>query len=379
MLVISPPEDGVKNALSYIFGEEVVVMVIMNMQIKRAIAHEVLRQTKATVELAERPPIENDSLIPLDNRSQQLISERLITALGSGSSCVDVSVDEDRKEPFLQISSMLDAVDNDFITYSQSLARQLSKAQIAGSIKSGSALFIQGSCMVDDQLTRFITVIKADSDRALSKQISDNTISFEYIQDILFGSSQRLIKIAFFTEDAEREKEGPRSPDDFSIKVYDHLMQNSNDRAAAAYFYKTFLGCKIAVTAAVNTKKFFETITNFINNSKLPQDKKVTLRGDVISHLRGNVDVINPTTFAKEVLPKEYQDPFLSECREKGVADSFSRDITLIRAKLRRQSIRFSSNVTLYAPPDVLKESVIVKNQDEEGWTDIRIRGFITQ
>jgi hypothetical protein len=116
------------------------------MHIIRIIAHEVRRQTETTVELAERAPFESSSLISLDSNSQQLIGERLVLALGSGSGCVIVSVDEDRKAPFLLISSMLDAEDEVFITSSQSLARQLSSAQIAGSIKSGLALFIQGSC-----------------------------------------------------------------------------------------------------------------------------------------------------------------------------------------------------------------------------------------
>jgi hypothetical protein len=60
------------------------------------------------------------------------------------------------------------------------------------------------------------------------------------------------------------------------------------------------------------------------------------------------------------------------------MTDSFSKDTTLINSKLRKQSIRFSSNVTIYVPPDVMKNDVEIKNPDENGWTEIKIRGYVT-
>jgi hypothetical protein len=89
-------------------------------------------------------------------------------------------------------------------------------------------------------------------------------------------------------EETKKEGTESRSPDDFSIKIYDHLMRDSNNQSAAIYFYSSFLKCKIAETAAIQTKKFYETTIGFINDSDLPQEEKVRLRGDVISSFRDN-------------------------------------------------------------------------------------------
>jgi hypothetical protein len=98
--------------------------------------------------LGERPAFESSQLIFLDDDALHLISNRLTNALGVGGHSVIVNVDKNDKEPFLTISSMLD-------TSSQSLAR----VQVAGSIKSGIALFIQGACLSDGQTARFISIL----------------------------------------------------------------------------------------------------------------------------------------------------------------------------------------------------------------------------
>jgi len=61
-------------------------MNITNIEIERVIAHEVVRASQMT----ERPPILNDGLISLDEKSKTLVSKRLVSTLASGSHCVEV-------------------------------------------------------------------------------------------------------------------------------------------------------------------------------------------------------------------------------------------------------------------------------------------------
>lgn len=351
-------------------------MNIANVTITRVIAHEVVRASQ----MSERPPVLSDDLVVLDERGKALVGRRLVDTVASGSHCVDVTVaDGGSGSPFDKATNMLDADDEGFVTNSKLLAGALSTSQTAGPIKSGSAIFVQGTCSADGKPSRFIAIIKADSDQALYKRVKGESITLTYVSDMLLGESQRLIKIAFFIEDADREDasvEG-RRPEDFSVKVFDHLMQNSGDGDAAAYFYSTFLKCKLSHNAARQTKHFYEVVRSFIEEMPVSQSERVTYHGDLISYFRQNHSTLEPRTFAQDVLPPAYQDAFVRKCREQGITQAFSKELDLIKGKLRRQSVKFSSNVTLYAPSEVFRDAVKIAGTSGDGWTELKIRGSI--
>lgn len=351
-------------------------MQVTNVEITRVIAHEVVRASQ----LAERPPIFSDDLVVLDEKSQALVGRRLVDTVASGSHCVDVTVENsDAGSPFDKSTEMLDLDDSGFVANSKHLARALSNSQTAGPIKSGSAIFVQGTCSIDGRISRFLAIIKADSDQALYKRVNGESIALIFVNDMLLGESQRLIKIAFLIEESEREigNFGKRQPEDFSVKVFDHLMQASGDGDAAAYFYKKFLQCRISHNAARQTKHFFETTRSFIEELPIPQADRVAYHGDLISYLRQNRATIEPRTFAQDVLPQEHQDAFIRQCRNKGINEAFSKDLDLIKGKLRRQSVKFSSNVTIYAPPEIFRDAVKISGISEDGWTELKIRGSV--
>jgi hypothetical protein len=352
-------------------------MNLANVRISRVIAHEVVRASQ----LAERPPILSEALITLDARGMDLVGKRLVSTVASGSHCVDVTVDDATQgSPFDRASAMLDHPDTEYVDASKLLAHSLSTSQTAGPIKSGSAIFVQGTCAADGQDCRFLAVIKADSDQGFYKHVNGENITLTYVSDMLLGESQRLIKIAFFIEDAPLDAEAAgqgRQPEDFSIKVFDHMMQNSGDGNAAVYFYSTFLKCRLADNAPRRTKHFYDVAREFIDHMNVPQADIVELRGDLISYLRGNRATLEPRTFAQDVLPEDQQDSFLRKCREAGITQAITKDISLLKGKLRRQSLKFSSNVTLYAPSEVFREAVRITGTTEDGWTELRIRGLV--
>jgi hypothetical protein len=356
-------------------------MNIANIEITRVIAHEVVRASQIT----ERPPVLSEDLIRLDERGKDLVGKRLVNTVAAGSHCVDVTVDDASiGSPFDRTTAMLDNDNAAFIDASRQLAHTLSTSQTAGPIKSGSAIFVQGTCVADGETSRFIAIIKADSDQGFYKNIDgDNNITLTYVSDMLLGESQRLIKIAFFIEENQLETPEGRTgalhrlPGEFSVKVFDHMMQSSGDGHAAIYFYSTFLKCRLAENSPRKTKQFYEAARDFIDQMNIPPAEKVELRGDLISYLRGNRATIEPRTFALDVLPQESQDGFIRKCHELGMSEAITKDLQLLKGKMRRQSVRFSSNVTLYAPPDVFKESVKITGTTDEGWTVLQIQGFI--
>lgn len=351
-------------------------MIIANVDITRVIAHEVVRASQ----VSERPPVLSDDLVILDSKGKALIARRLVDTVASGSHCVDVTVDDGNVgSPFDKATAMLDSDDDAFVINSKHLAGSLSSAQTAGPIKSGSAMFVEGTCSADGRQSRFLAIIKADSDQALYKGVSGESITLTYVSDMLLGESQRLIKIAFFIEDEGRASNSSanRQSEDFSVRVFDHLMQTSGDGDAAAYFYSTFLRCKLAHSAARQTKHFYDVVRTFIDQMPVSQAERVELRGDLISYMRQNHATLEPRTFARDVLPFAQQDAFLNKCREEGITQAFSKELDLVKGKLRRQSLKFSSNVTLYAPSEVFRDSVKITGTSSDGWTELKIRGSV--
>lgn len=351
-------------------------MNIINVDLTRVIAHEVVR----AAQFAEHPPILSDDLVTLDEKGRALVARRLVDTVSSGSHCVDVTVaDVSAGSPFDKATAMFDVGDDLFITNSKHLAQSLSTAQTAGPIKSGSAIFVQGTCSIDEKSSRFLAIIKADSDQALYKNVRGESITLTFVNDMLLGESQRLIKIAFFIEEAGRDSQSqlPRGAEDFSIKVFDHLMQSSGSGEAAAYFYSTFLKCKLSHNSARQTKLFFELARTFISELPVTQAEKVEYQGDLISYLRQHRDTLEPRSFAIDVLPESSQDAFIRTCRDSGINQAFSKDLELVKGKLRRQSVKFSSNVTLYAPSEVFRDAVKILETSADGWTDLKIKGLV--
>lgn len=356
-------------------------MAITNINIEEIIAHEVIRRS----ELNTRKPMHSENLINIDDNAKRLIGSRIMDVINPGSHCVDLTVDGSslrQGSSFDIITKMLNYDDRAFIGASKGLADSLSNAQTAGSIKDGLAIFIKGNDLSNATTSRFIVIIKADPDKGLSQTHSNNTITLEYVSNILLGESSRLIKVAIFIENNLIEQplsNGQiRDPEDFSIKVFDHLMQNSTNGNASLYFYGTFLGCSIAENAAIKTQRFFNITRDFINEMDIEQNQKVEYYYDLISYIRGNETVINPTAFARAVLPENQQDKFIRTCEGLDLRGSFSKNNNMIKNKLRRQSLKFSSDVTIIASPDTLNNSVqILRTEtiDDEDWTILKIKG----
>ena len=355
-------------------------MSIVSININRIIAHEISRNHG----LNNNETLLSNDIMALDGGIRELLTKRILNIVSSGIHCVDLTVENsNRNSSFDLATNMLYADDAKFIDNSQQLTHKLSSAQTSGSINPGSVIFVQG--IADDNnknKSRFISIIKADPDKGLVRKINKHQITLEYVNNILFGDSSRLIKIAFFMEENNSNKNDDehlniRNPEDFSIKVFDHLMQNSTNGKAALYFYKSFLECNLAETAATKTKEFYEITREYINNMNIQQDEKVDLYGDLTSYLRNNDSTVSAQTFAVDYFPEEKQDDFLNHCASRGIYEPITKDTLLIKGKLKKQSIKFTSNVTLTA--ENVSDSVRNINLTDDGWTTIEIKGEIKQ
>lgn len=354
-------------------------MELSNIIISRAIVHEAVRASM----MDDAPPLLSEDLITLDTKTKRHISKRLTDTLASGSHCVEVTVsDGDKGSPFDRATSLLTIREKNYIATTKVLAEALSRAQVPGAIKTGSVFFITGSCVADNQPSRFVAIIKADSDEALLKTVKGDNVKVDFVGGVLMGASQRLIKIAFFIEDHRleqgEEKEEVRRTTDFSVMVFDHLMQNRGDVDASSYFYRTFLHCELANDASRMTKRFFEATRTYINSMDIELVERHALRSDLITHMRSNKTTLDARSFAMEVLPKTHWDPFIQHCRTAGITKAINKDTELIKGKLRRQTLKFTSKVIIYGSPEVIRDSVKLKGM-KDGWTEVAIKGEVDE
>ena len=79
---------------------------------------------------------------------------------------------------------MLDAKDGTFIKHSKELAARLTNAQNAGTIKAGIAVVADGTMGNDAKPTRFVAILKAESDSAFVKEKGAKGLLLKYLSDI---------------------------------------------------------------------------------------------------------------------------------------------------------------------------------------------------
>lgn len=355
-------------------------MELSNIVISKAIDHDVVKRSM----IDETPPELSEEIIELDLELKRHIAAKLTKSLADGSHSVEVTVVESGKDsPFDMATKLLSVRNERFVELTKQLANQLTQAQRSGSIKAGTAFFLVGSCIIDNEQKRFVCIIKADPDSGIGKSgKKDKAAKYTYIKEVLMSDSQRLIKIAFLIEDhklGEDDTKGEiRKTEDFSVVVFDHLMQKKHDVEASKYFYNGFLRCERANDSAVMTKKFYDAAHAYITGMQVDASEQFSLRGDLVSHFRSNRTTLDSRSFAMEVLPPAHTDPLVQHCRDRGITGAITKDTELIKTRLKRRTLKFTSTVTLYAPPEVLRDSVRVKGT-EDGWTNIAIKGTIDE
>ena len=351
--------------------------MLEHLSITRVAVHEVLTNS----EFDSRDSLTSDHILDLNDQGEQLICERLADCLGSKSHCVDLTVERASEGSVFQRSvRLLKERSKGFIGETVLLAADLSRAQTIGSIKAGLAVFMQGTGWDGEEQLRWVCIMKADPDKALVKTVKKGSIDLEFVSDLIMGAQQRLLKVAFIVEQVEdSSSDDLRDSKDFSVKVYDHLMSNTGRGTAARYFYSGFLGCKLAENAAKRTRDFYEETKRFIDSMGLSPRKKVDLRGHLVSYLKSEKSRISVSEFAETYLSSERRNAYQASMKEQGIPDTaISKDTSLVKSRLRKQTLRFSSSIMMFASPEAIKNSINIGKVEVlkgEKWTNLKIKG----
>jgi nucleoid-associated protein YejK len=349
-----------------------------NLKLNRIIVHEVLLASDLE---GERKPSYSDEFLELDPKGAQLMNKRLTDSLGSESHSVELNVElDDEGSSFDIVTQLLDAGDNEFTRLSKDLAARLTNAQNTGTIKAGIALVVDGTMGSNARPTRFVAVLKAESDSAFIKEKTAKGLLLKFIADMVLGAQQRLYKIGCFVELKRRapgDGDGVRSKDDFEVIVYDHQMSNTGDNNAARYFYGTFLGCRLADSAPRLTRIFYEQTSEFINGLNVTAEKRIEARQHLVSYLKSQDKHFSVKEFAERYLPKDLRDVFFQRFKKiQFPARNVTKDIAPIRRRLQVRRLMFTSKVRISAPEEGFHELVKVVEENTE-FTTVQIAGSL--
>ncbi len=346
---------------------------ISNLRINRIILHNVFPPDEQGHGIA---PITSQVLTILDDAGHAKLQERITSALGRGSHCIPMDIEEcGDGSCFQHVCKLLDMDDPEFITQSARLARLHTKAHTSRSWPGGSLVVITSTVRSSNR--RCLIIIKAERHEGFVEKEIDENVIMEYINKLLLTPHTKLYKIGVFIENnIALADNGLRNRDDFEAYVFDSNISARNSRKAARYFYNSFLGLEIPITSKDHTLQFFEWTSTFINRSPVSTEKKVDLHNALYTYMKiDQGTTVSVSTFAEAYLDHELRDVYEVFMMKMGFpSSSVIKDTTFIKDKLRKRRIRFNSDVNIIAPADQFAELVKIVESSHDS-TIVRIAG----
>jgi hypothetical protein len=321
------------------------------------------------------PPKTSQKLSVFPQEALDTLQLRIQKALGNKSHGIEMSISLEAADSFFQKSaSMLACSDQDFITKSQNLAVDLSKAQLSTNAPGGMLAVIRGR--VGDKDNPFLAVIKADIQDGFRANEDDDNVNVEYISELLLTEAQRLYKIGLISPVHSRAPVNQLySPSDYRAFLFDHLMTATETRNAAAYFYGNFLGMSIQASSKKLTQDFFEHTRSFIDTSPISTEQKLDLHEALRSDLKSQRATISVTDFSEKHLPSGLRESYSSYMESKSFPkNAVIKDNEYIKAKLkRRRKYVFTNGVWLSTPSESDENLLKIESLDEKGTTIVTI------
>ncbi|WP_445359562.1 nucleoid-associated protein [Microbulbifer sp. ANSA005] len=357
-------------------------MNVIKLQIQRIIIHQIHQRD---VDGKKIPPSKSNEFIKFDHEAMTTFKSRFINAIGSDSKAVPMSIvnQETTDLPHL-IDRISNSDDEDYIFLSHEIANKLADAQQRRDIAGGIIVVFSGTYGATPK--KFVGIMKAEIHSAYEKTVNElnQEISLQYIEEALLTPATRLYKTAgFFQKKSDAVKRDLNSK--WDVLIADTQISQAEGKAAARYFYSSFLGCGYPQTSARTTKQFYEATCEFLKDMKINVEKRNDLHNALISYLKHeNSDVINPSEFSARYFDLETRDSYSEFLEDKEIpVTSFTKDIEHISGRLKTRKLSFRKNVKLTAPSHVFKDYIDIqemkKNDDGDtvNWTKIIVKDEI--
>jgi hypothetical protein len=346
---------------------------LSNLRIEKVIVHQIFKREEDDF----IPPVFSGDFTNLDKQGLATLQERIINALGSDSFCTELTIrDISNSSAFAICARMLDVNESTFIHLSCDLVKKLADSQRTRNIPGGIVVVFTGWVGVESR--RYVGMIKAESHSGFSIHNLKGSLLLEFLSQLFLTPQQKLYKVALFINRTTMNKLDSIKPDDFQVLVYDHNMTKAETSQLARYFYEAFLGCEILPDNKKFTHDFYFLTKEFIDDLIVDWETKIDLTTALYTYLKiSKTPIIEVADFSRQYLQPEIQDIYLKFMLMKNfTTNSFIKDFTNLKYKLRNRNWHFTSEVRIIAPAENFDELVKIK-ESKNGHTIVSIEGLI--
>jgi 37-kD nucleoid-associated bacterial protein len=343
-----------------------------NFSIQRLIAHEIITRKAAGMDSVS--PTYSKQITPLPLQARKSLEARVLSSLLTDRSCLEMELVNLGPESLItQIIACIDSDEDGFILPSQEIAELLWKAQRSPRIPGGVIIISSGITGIEGK--KFLCIVKAEKDTGFTKKTTNGNIDLDFVTDLLLTNSKQLLKVAIFIKESDENE--------FTIFAADPLLRMQDGRINAEYFVRDFLGCKVANTAKVQTKKFYDATLNVITDLNIPEPTKYELIESFSAYMKGNDLIVSPSDFAAGYIPtvelrEEFTSKFTSRFNLIDPEEPINKDNTLLEARLKKNVLIFDNKVKISGPSDSADAIEILKGNEDDDFVTVRIHGKLT-
>ncbi len=242
------------------------------------------------------------------------------------------------------VQDYLNGIDNDLVSLSKELARQLFII-MKGNTNIPSCDLIIVSLVTDQG--PMIGILKMDYVKNFTHKVEfiENKIGIDIVPQSagLPASSQRIQKAAFIKPIRENQH--------YNLMVIDKQRKSKDeDEYGANYFISNFLGCSIINNERDMTKTFLKAAENWTRSNIIEDaDKAERIRTTVKAKLKED-DKINIEDLSNELFKEEpeIKSDFATFVKSHGLEDEIAIDKQWVEKKLKRVRLKIDKDIDLY-------------------------------
>lgn len=336
--------------------------------IKRIIIHEVPRHLRSDTTSS---PVYSEIESPLDAQLKVFFKEKIIETVGS-SSAYEVVFDASTTSPVPQFIRELLAGAGNFVEISKKIAKHLHDAQ--GGVSPGGLVTVV-DCTLGSRNAVGILKLEKEEGVRLRQTTHEGLRTFDvsYIRDLILTRKTKLFKIGFFHPPDDGSDGDPKGT------VCDEQRGYMPRTEVAGFFLTGFLGCCLAEDPRISTKRFFLAAQDFFNEQIEDPVERTEALTHLLSELTNQRARINIREFARDHLPTQKRQAFLSHLEGHGFrTHTIVKDIELIESQTKKMALEFQNGVTVVGDREAFGASVKV-NRTREGAARVEITGTLKQ
>jgi hypothetical protein len=318
------------------------------LRIEKLIIHEIPSRQSGSNE----PLLVSNIESSLTQQDKNYFKEKITSSLSSYA--FDVLFDSGTDSPIPElIAEGLDKFNENFVQISIEIAKHLYTCQ-TGVNPPGLLTIAQ----VTLEGLRAFVILKLEKEEGVRAQRCQkdgkDTFSIQHVIDLMLSGKTKVFKVGLFWqgEDELEPIEGVVSD-----------KQRKAGSTIADFFLKKFLGCKLRESPEVTTEKFFRMTEKFINEKVTDSDTKTRYVIAALALLNSESAMVSPRNFAETNLQLEHRQLYINFLTEANIPlQGFEKDLKLIKTKIAKIHMSFSSGLVVIGSPEVLENKVRVRS-----------------